>query len=73
MTIQYVVLNENALGYINEEVQSGVIGVLAGKVTMGGPSPVDGPVCVSPSDKVRSAMAQDFDYFRVMLPPDFAA
>lgn len=73
MTVtQYVVLNDNALGYIND-VQPGVVGILAGKVSLGGPSPIDGPVYAAPGNKVRPATTNDFDYFRVAVPPDFRA
>ena len=70
MTVQYVVLNDNALGYIND-VQPGVVGILASSVLRGGPNPIDGPVYPSILDVVRPAVASDFDVYRVMLPPDF--
>jgi hypothetical protein len=71
MTTRYVVLNENALGYIND-VQPQVVGILASSVFMGGPNPIDGPVAIVPTcDVVRAATADDFEGFRVMLPPDF--
>jgi putative DNA primase/helicase len=70
-TVRYVVLNENALGYISD-AQPGVAGVLAS--TIDGPNPLNGPVALRDSHRLRPATAQDFDNFRVSstghLPAD---
>lgn len=47
------------------------MGVLAGSVIKGGHSPLNGPVTIYGTDKIRPATALDFDMFRVVLPPDF--
>lgn len=70
MTTKYVVINENALCYIND-VQPEAVGILAANVTYGGPSPIDGPEFPSIHDVVRPATARDLAVYRVMLPPDF--
>lgn len=61
----YVVLNENALGYILPD-RLGWVNVLAGSVLKGGPNPLDGPVPIlSSSDRIRPATVADFEVFRV--------
>jgi len=69
-TTKYVVLNENTLGYIQDE-QPNMMGVLASNVTRGGHLPINGPVAISPSANLRAATAKDFDTYRVVVPPDF--
>lgn len=61
----YIVLNENALGYILPD-HPGWVNVLAGSVLKGGPNPLDGPVPIVPSlDRIRPATIADFEAFRV--------
>jgi hypothetical protein len=67
MTTKYVVINENALCYIND-VQPEAVGILTANVTCGGPSPIDGPVFLSIHDVVCPATARDLAVYRVMLP-----
>ena len=64
-TVQYYVLNENTLGYVNS-AQPGWMGVLAGSVRNGGHSPLNGPVVIVPgADRLRPATHADFDAYRV--------
>lgn len=68
MSIRYVVVNENTLGYIQRETVPGwfSLGVLAGLVRKGGPDPMNGPVSISnETDNIRDATEQDFKDFRV--------
>jgi len=60
---EYTVVNENTLCYKQEGWT--MLGVLAGKITKGGRDWMNGPFFLSPSDKVRPATLQDFEYFRV--------
>lgn len=62
--VKYFVKNANTLGYINDE-QPNMFGVLAGKPQLGGDDWMNGPVPVSPSDKLVPATIADFDFFRV--------
>jgi len=68
MSIRYVVVNENTLGYIQRETVQGwfSLGVLAGLVRKGGPDPMNGPVSISEkTDSIRDATEQDFNNYRV--------
>jgi hypothetical protein len=68
--VKYVVLNENTLGYINEE-RPNTLGVLAGSVIRGGHVWSNGPVTIVPTvDKVRPATREDLETYRVAAPPD---
>lgn len=67
VTTQYIVLNENTLGYITD-LQPTLMGVLAGKPQHGGHDPKNGPVPIGPTDDVRAANIADFDHFRVEVP-----
>ena len=62
---KYLVINENTLGY--QFAGDEMVGVLGGKVQLGGRSnsALEEPFRLSPSDKVREATKADFDYFRV--------
>jgi hypothetical protein len=67
--VTYVVLNENTLGYINNESPN-TMGVLAGSIIRGGHSWENGPVTIVPTvDKMRPATPADFDNYRVEIPP----
>jgi hypothetical protein len=67
---RYVVLNENTLGYINDECPN-TMGVLVGSVAQGGHNWLNGPVAIAPTiDEVRPATIGDFATYRVMAPPD---
>lgn len=65
MDVKYLVVNENTLGY--QFAGDSMVGVLGGKVLLGGRSngPLEEPFSLAPSDKVREATKADFDYFRV--------
>lgn len=73
-TTKYMVVNENTLVY--QIPGDEMVGVLGGKVQLGGRSnsPLEEPFHLSPLDKVREATRADFDYFRVCskghLPPE---
>ena len=70
MPFKYIVLNENTLGYEIEWNAPKSIGILGSKID--GKNPLNGWTCYAPeSDKVRPATKEDFEYFRVALPPDF--
>ena len=64
-TTKYLVINENTLGY--QFVGDEIVGVLGGKVQLGGRSnsALEEPFYLSSLDKVREATKADFDYFRV--------
>ncbi len=69
-TAKYVVLNENTLGYLNE-VTPNTMGVLASSVIRGGHLWIDGPVTIVPTvDKLRPATLEDFDAYRIAVPPE---
>lgn len=71
--MQYLVANENVLGYLIEDIQTNAvcIQILASKITMGAIHIWrDGYVYFDPAN-VRKATKKDFDSFNVMLPPDF--
>lgn len=59
---RYVVINENALGYV---LPGGMIGILASSIIRGGPSCMNGPISPGASDVVRDATQADFDSYRV--------
>lgn len=65
MSTQYIVVNENTLGYQFDG--DNMVGVLGGKPQLGGRSnsALEEPFLLAPSDKVRAATKADFDYFRV--------
>ena len=65
--MEYVVHNENALGYLFSSGTLSMMGVLAGSVIRGGPDWRDGPIVLLDSDKknLRPATQKDFDFFRV--------
>ncbi len=67
--IKYVVKEEHTLGYLIEG-QPGMMGVLAGSVLKGGHDWKNGPVPYFP-EELRPARKEDFEIFRVVLPPDF--
>ncbi|UIF89456.1 hypothetical protein [Cupriavidus sp. UYPR2.512] len=68
---KYVVVDEHTLGYRIEETPR-FIGVLAGSVLRGGHNPIDGPAVIIPGlTRLRAATEIDFEFFRVVLPPDF--
>lgn len=60
--MQYVVKNENTLGYI---INSLTMGVLHGNVIDGGHDWKNGPVAISLTDRLRPATLADFEHFRV--------
>lgn len=64
---QYFVSNENTLCY--QQPGMTMYGVLASNVD--GRNPINGPFYASPLDQIRPATREDFDRFRVTLPPDF--
>jgi hypothetical protein len=61
---QYVVVNENTLGYV---IPGNGVGVLAGSVLRGGADWKNGPISLNVSDKVRPAIREDFDSYRVCV------
>lgn len=65
MTVSYFVLNENTLGYIDDQTPT-IFGVLAGKPQLGGHDWQNGPLSV-PIDypAARPATLVDFEYYRV--------
>lgn len=67
--MDYVVKNNNTLGYLIDECPN-IMGVLAGSVILGGHDWKNGPVSTFGSD-IRRATAEDFSFFRVVIPPDF--
>lgn len=68
--MKYVVLNENTLGYTDDR-HPGRMGVLAGSVIRGGHDWLNGPVTLGAADKLRPATPEDFDTYRVVVPPDY--
>ena len=64
---QYFVSNENTLCY--QQPGMAMLGVLASNID--GRNPINGPFYASPLDQIRPATREDFDRFRVTLPPDF--
>lgn len=66
--IKYVVKDEHTLGYLQEN--SALMGVLHGSVLKGGHDWRNGAVSTFGS-KIRPATKEDFEAFRVTLPPDF--
>ena len=67
MASKYLVKDEHTLGYY---ISDSAMGVLSGSVALGGHDWKNGSVAIS-ADCVRPATADDFDRFRVTLPPDF--
>lgn len=65
---RYVVMNENTLGYIYAE-QPDTLCVLHGSVLKGGHDWKNGPVLITPLDKVRDAGLADFEEYRCSPPP----
>lgn len=65
--VRYVVKDGHTLGYIFD-AQPGLMGVLSS--TKGGHHPNGGPVSISFSE-IRPATVEDFETFRVKVPPDF--
>lgn len=63
MTTKFYVVNENTLCFKIEG--DPMMGVLAGKPQLGGRNWMNGPFTVTPSDKLRKATLQDFDFYRV--------
>lgn len=61
---KYVVLGEHTLCYRIPKTPS-MLGVLAGSVIRGGHNPLNGPVSVLPSENLRPASVEDFDFFGV--------
>lgn len=71
--VSYVVLDEHTLGYLLE-ASSQLMGVLAGSALRGGHDWKNGPVPITPGDpRIRPATLADFETFRVVPPPGFAA
>lgn len=71
MSVQYVVENENTLGYINDDFPSWM-GVLAGSVRKGGRDWKNGAAYIIPGiTQLRQATRADFAEYRVVVPPDF--
>jgi len=60
----YFVMNENTLGYIFEE-QPQNFNILSSKPQKGGHDPMNGYVAIGSTDKLRTATAEDFEYYRV--------
>ena len=70
MAIRYVVKDEHTLGCIAEN--SNLMAVLAGSGLKGGHDHFNGPVAiVFGHTNIRPATKEDFDTFRVVVPPDF--
>jgi hypothetical protein len=68
---KYVVMDEHTLGYLVDKTPT-LMGVLAGSVLKGGHDWKNGAVSIVPGHtKLRMATEADFEFFRVMLPPDF--
>ena len=67
--VKYVVKDESTLGYIHD-AQPNYMGVLASNKN--GHHPHGGPVVVLGSD-IRPATANDFEFYRVVVPPNFVA
>lgn len=61
--VEYVVMNENTLGYI-DAMQPESMGVLQGSVLLGGCDPRNGPVSIA-GNTIRMATKADFDNYRV--------
>lgn len=65
--VRYVVKDGHTLGYIFD-AQPGLMGVLSS--TKGGHHPNGGPVSIFGAD-IRPTTIEDFETFRVVVPPDF--
>lgn len=65
--VKYLVVNENTLCYDHGVTLAGIpyVGVLGGSIIKGGRHSFDGPILISPSDKVRPATLEDFETFHV--------
>lgn len=69
---QYIVLNENVLGYLIEEGNSKSIGVFSAPVLKGGHKDGDPHDFIRPifaRDTYRQATLKDFEEYRVLPPP----
>ncbi len=66
---KYIVKDENTLGYLINETP-GFMAVLQGSVHQGGHDWRNGPVSILGA-QIRPATQEDFNAFRVSLPPDF--
>ena len=62
---EYVVMNENTLGYLFGSENYPKMGVLAGSVIKGGHNWLNGPVSIGSLDVIRKATEEDFHSFRV--------
>lgn len=65
---KYVVKDENTLGYL--QAGSPSMGVLRGSVLKGGHDWMNGPLSIEGAS-IRPATKEDFEAYRVALPPDF--
>jgi hypothetical protein len=68
---QYIVIRDHTLGYIKEGMMENFAGVLAGKPQLGGCDPKNGMTVIGHGIEYRPATKEDFDFFRVCLPPNF--
>lgn len=68
ITTNYVVMNENTLGYISS-LDPQHMGVLHGSALRGGHDWMNGDVHISQSDVIRPATLVDFKSYRVAPPP----
>ena len=68
----YVVLNEHTLGYLIPEIPN-TIGILHTSMLRGSPyNNLDGWTNFNPDvDVIRASTTEDFEQYRVQLPPDF--
>lgn len=75
MKVTYYVLNDHTLGYVQEGDKSiTVCGYIMFNILHGDKDGLDwryGYSLVAPSDKLVRATKEDFEKFRVTLPPDF--
>jgi len=65
---EYVIIDENTLGYV---ATPSMFGVLHGSVLRGGHNWRNGPVFAQQTKSVRPATAKDFDDYLVEIPNDF--
>lgn len=67
---EYVVIDDHTLGI--PYGTNNMVEVVAGSVLRGGYDWKNGPVHVLDRSRLRPATKEDFDFFRVCLPPGFA-
>jgi hypothetical protein len=71
MNAEYIVVNENTLGYFQTPAckAKGYYGVLSQAILIGGKHWMNGPCFLSSLDTSRPATLQDFNSFNLTPPP----